>query len=770
MSVGIKSATRGLFRWRGGAVVAVVTLAIGIGVTTALYALLRVTVASLPGVPEVDRVARVYASSRSLGVERSQVALPEFDATLSRAASFSAIGAYADEDALLGSGTDARTVIVGYASPGFFRALGVPPSAGRVFSAQDLTGQPVVVLSQALWRRQFPDGRLTGATLRVDGIERAVIGVMPPEFHYGFVGISADLWLPLTRASRAMPSIVTVFARLRDGTGWPGAQAELAGMADRRGPWTWHAIPVADDTRYRAAAAIAGTLGPAALVLLIACVNVACMLLGRGVARERELTVRRALGATRLRVLRLLFVENLLLALISGGLGGAVAAAMLRVVAARFAAAQPSVAAALAVDLRLLPVTLGASVLACVLFGTIPALRLSKQDVAASLNGVPAPHRLEIAGYGARDVVVFAEVACAVGFVVWTAMLYTFFAQFSAVRTTFAADRVVAMRVPAPTVHVVAARVAAVPGVAGATISSGMLGGGSRERIATDGRPAAVVSRVPVGAEFFATVGVPLLRGRSFDAGELAGLAPVAVISESAARLLAPDGEAIGRRLNMNGRDAVVIGVSRDAIDYGPLGAAGGYAPDVYIPYAPSPTSPDAVVLARVSGDAHAALGAIAAAAQTPAGARPARPVVLSDDMKARNPSGAQSVVALLGSFAALTLLLAATGVFAVISQSVAQRTREFGIRLAIGATPRGVLALVLWREAKLIAAAAGTGVVFTMLATRALFVELTRVSAILPSAWIGAVTLSGGVAAVAVAIATFRIVRLEPAVVLRRT
>ena len=193
-------AARALARWRGGLAVAVLTLAVGIGTTTSLYALVRVMLADFPGVPELDRVGRVYASSQALGVERAPVALNEFDSRLSRATSFAAIGAYAQVDVAIGSGANEHQVTAGYASPAFFRVMGVPPAAGRVFTDADLeSSQPVVILSDGLWRRQFPDGRLTGASVSVNGIDRAVVGVMPAEFSYGFVGIGADLWIPLAR-------------------------------------------------------------------------------------------------------------------------------------------------------------------------------------------------------------------------------------------------------------------------------------------------------------------------------------------------------------------------------------------------------------------------------------------------------------------------------------------------------------------------------------------------------------------------------------------
>jgi predicted permease len=772
-----RSAARGLARWRGGAV-AMVTLSIAIATASGLWALVRVVLEDLPGIPDLHRVARIYAASPALGVDRSQIALSEFDGALSKAGSFRAAGAYAAVDATLGADAAVRPIVAGYASPGFFGALAVPPATGRAFTPDDLAGRPVAILSDGLWRREFPDGRTAGTTVVVDGVERAVVGVMPSEFHYGFVGVDADVWIPMTRASRDMPAIVSVFARLRDGVEWPAAQAELAALSparassrDGRGQWTWRAIPLVDDTRYRATAAYAATLGPALLILLIACVNVACMLMARGVEREKELTVRAALGATRGRVFRLLLLESLLLALVSGAIGGALAVALLRVLASLITAVRPSLGSTLRVDVWLLPMALAATALACVLFGTVPALRLSKRDVAASLNGVPPNYRMQIAGYGARDVIVFTEIACAVGFVVWTAMLYTLFAQLNLVKATFPADRVVALRVPGPAAAAVAARIETVPGVAAATLSSGMLGGGYRERIEAGGARMMVIARVPVGTGFFDAIGVPIIRGRGFDPGEVKRGADVAVLAESAARSLAPDGNAVGRRLKMTGRpDVIVVGVCRNAIDYGSLSQADAVVPEMYVPYDPSVSSSEAVVLARTWADGHGVLRAVAVAAQPLAGVKPVRPVVVGDEFRDRNPAASLVAVKVLASFAILTLLLAGSGVFAVISQSVAQRTREFGIHLAIGATSSRVLRMVLAREAKLIAAAVATGVVFTMLATRALFAELVRLSAILPSMWVGALLLAGGVAAAAVVFATYRIVRLEPAAVLRRS
>lgn len=777
----VRYATRALLRWRG-ALVAALTLAIGVGTATGLYALTRVLLADLTGVPGLDRLGRVYASSQALRVERSQVALHEYDATLSRAASFSAIGAYAEADAVLGSGADVRPAIAGYASPSFFAAMGVPPIEGRVFAPADGdTGHPVIV-SHALWRRQFPDGRVDGATILVDGVERTVVGVMPPAFRYGFIGVTADLWIPLGRASIQMPAIVSVYARLRDDASWSAADTELAalsrgptpsgGLSSAVGQWTWHAIPVADDARLRANAAYAGTVGPALLVLLIACVNVACLLIARGIQRDRELSVRRALGATRGTVIRQLLAEHAVLALAGGFLGAALAGGLLHVLSDVITSVQPSLAPRLDVGPSLLPVALMASALACAVFGTLPAIRLSTRDVAASLNGVASPPRVQIAGYGGRDAIVFAQVAVAVGVVVWAAMLYTLFAHIGAVRFAFPAERVVAMRVPARTAPQVVERVAAIPGVARAAISSGMLGGGAQARVETGDGRATAVTRIPVGEGFLYTLGIPLVRGRAFDPSELRDGARVAILSETAARQLAPGADALGLRLRAPERPTVVvIGVCRDAIDSGALSAAGTYAPsEMYVPYEAPMTSSEAVVVARLRSDPRQALRAIAAAAGIPAASRPARPVILSEDMKPRGADEAMIATRILGAFGVLTLLLAASGVFAVITQSMALRTREFAIRLAIGATPRRVLGMVLARETKLIGLGIAVGVAFTVALTRALFAELVTLNAVVPGLSVMALLLAAAVAALALTLATYRIVRLNPAAVLRRT
>jgi predicted permease len=767
-------AARALSRWRVGALAAMLTLSIGIGTTTVVYALTRVLVADFPGVPDIDRLSRIYAASPALSVERAPVALSDVDSTLSHFTSFAAIGAYQQETVTIGSGVAERNVTGGYATPAFFTAMGVSPVAGRLFTSADLdAGHPVAIVSDGLWRRDFAGGRLNAATIVLDGVERAIVGVMPRTFSYSFVGVSADVWVPLVRTPAGASAAVTVFARLRPGVAWTAAASELGSRG--RAPWTWRAIPIQDDVRRRATTGFAFTLGPALLLLLIGCVNVSCMLMARGIERDAEFSVRRALGATRLHIVRQLFTENALLAAGGGAIGCGLAVAILRVVSSALAAEQPILAEHVAAGFDLLPLALVATMASCVLFGTLPAVRLSRRDIAAALNGVPATYRVHIAGYGARDLVVFFEMGSAVCLVIFAAMIFTLFGELRGATPLFPAEHVVSVDVRSADVRTVREQVLAVPGVTGVTIASGMPGAtivrSRAAKIETDSGAAALVSRIPADASLFDTLGVPVLRGRSFARTEVGAATGVVVLSESAARAIAPNGDALGMRVRISERTtatAIVIGVSGDVMNYGALSRAGLVPPEVYVPYVP-PTAGDAVLLVRVPGDPHVVIHAIASAARGPSDVRRPQPRVVSESLEFRDAGAGGVLMSMFQMFSLVALLLAASGVFGVISQSVAQRTQEFGIRMALGAAPRRVFAMVLAREGKLIVAALATGAAITVGLTYSLFAELTPLSIVRPLLWCEVTALCGGLAALALFLATRRILRLAPIVALRR-
>ncbi|HEX5473780.1 MAG TPA: ABC transporter permease [Vicinamibacterales bacterium] len=765
-------AARALGRGRLGTVVAVLTVAIAIGASTALLALLQAVLTGFPGVPEHDRVARVYAASRSLGVERGPVTLNEFDTTLTQASSFGAMGAYTQDDVLLTDQPDPARLVAGYATPDFFQVLAVPPLAGRVFTSSDVvSGAPVVVLSEALWRRTFPDGRLDAAVMSIDGVRRTVIGVMPREFSYALLGISADVWIPFTSASRQTPAIVTVFARLRSGVGWPAADAQLAGLRRGRSQWAWRALPIDTDAQQRAMTAVLLIEGPALLILSIGCVNVACLLMARSSEREQEIGVRRALGATRASIVRQMLTEHLLLAAAGGVLGTAAAFTIVHALAAALAGVQPQLADRLAIGAGVLPAAVASTLLACALFGMLPALRLSRLDVVSSLNGAPACRRVRLAGYGARDLIVFLELGCAAGLILFAAMFFNLFGQILRITPRFPADSLVAVRVPGRDAPAVAERIARVPGVVRVARSNALFGdtGRAGQVRRAGGRPLRVAV-VPVGDGFFETVGLPMLRGRGFDEAELKARPPVLLLSETAARLAAPGQDPIGLtlRLDYHGQSlATVVGVVADAMDDGSLIRAGVVPADVYVPY--DPAGADTIVLARAATGADALVQPIAAAARTIGQVRPPRASTMAQRARFDDP-GSLLLARTLAGLALIALLLAASGIFANVGQSVAQRRTEFGVRMALGAPPRRVLRMVLARETKLIAAALLAGAGVTVMITRAAFGELVTLSASAPMMWTAVAMLCGGVAGLACAMATARILTLAPAAVLRRS
>ncbi len=770
----IRLAFRMLRSWRFGAVAAVLTLAVGIGTASSMYALVRMALAStMPDVEDLPSLGRIYASSRALGVERAQLTVADID-LLASSTSFESVGAYSSDESEMAAGDEPVTISVGEISDGFFPAMRARPAAGRLPSRDEMRrGVPVAVVSDAFWRTHFTGRSLDNAVVTIDGTSRTIVGVLPPQFGFPFIGIGADVWVPIARDFATSQRRVGILARLKPGVTWTVASAELAALARPQNPnglWTWTAITVAQDAKKRTAGGFAMMFGPALVVLLIGCTNVACMLLARGIDRDVELSVRSALGASRRRIIGQLVAENLALALTGGTLGIAIAYGVLRAVAAALAQFRPDAVEQIPHVGTLLPVAFGFSVMACLVFGTVPAIRLSRRDVATSLKGGTMPALARFVGYRARDLVVFLELGSAVALVLTTAMFVRFFAEMERVTPAFDVNRIVAVGVPSRTAGV-AARVSAIPGVARVSLTAG-LPGYQRASSATAVRSAAGrVTRAGVTAvdsAFFETVGLPIVRGRWTAPAETTG---VAMVSEAAAARLWPGEDPIGASVTIasghGSSNAIVIGVSRNAIDGAGLAAAGLLIPDVYVPL--DPAASDVLLLARADINPKLLVKPIREAARTSAAQRPPRVGVLGESASFVHPDSI-FVVQLLGGFGLVAMLLAASGIFGVISQSVAQRTTEFGVRLAMGASPAQVLRMVLAREARLIAVAAATGIVGTVLVTRSAFAEMLMIAGSDPRMWTAVVALCGGLAAVAVALATYRIVRLDPWVVLRRS
>jgi predicted permease len=770
----LRIAVRALRTWRWGALLAVLTLAVGIGTTTALYALLRVALAeNAVEIDEVERVIRIYGVNPAFGARRSPVAFDDFDALQSGVRSFESVAAYHGAEMTVGTGTETDTAKVMLVSPRFFDVMRGRAIEGRLFTPADRAyDAPTAVVSEIAWRRRFAGRRIADApTIRLDDRDYVVVGVLPASFSYSMIGITADVWLPLTRRA-ADGARVSVISRLAPGVSWTLAAGELSTLAAPNHPetgWRWGGIPVQQDVRARTGGGTVLIFFPAAVVLLIGCVNVACMLMARGMRRDTELSVRMALGASRGAIFRQLLLENSLLALAAGILGTALASAGLDVVVRMVIDWKPEVAGTLSGDLGLLPIALTSSIVACLLFGVVPALRLSRRDVASSLKGSAPAARVRVAGYGARDLVVFVELALASVLVVMTAMAFAIFGILQGIEFGFAVNELIDVRVPARDAAAAADRLRAIGGVASVAISTHPPGeGGAAGTASSPGRTSGV-RIVDAGQGFFETSGMAIVRGRTFLSEEAAGSA-VAIVSEAAAAALWPGEDPLGRPVDVNlrGRSTrlVVVGVARDELRmalprpapgkvYRPLDLAACKEATLLV------RSPRATQIARAVTDAVQARDQ-AAAVHVRVLRGPGREIAQSGKM-----------LRLFGALASIALLLAASGIFAVVSQSVTQRTPEFGVRLALGATPWKVLRTVLNRELKLIVAALATGTIGTIAMTRssgfddAAFIVAVNMSR--PEWGIGLIGLCGAVAGLACLLATYRIVKLDPSVVLRR-
>ena len=771
----IRYGVRSLVRWRFDAAIAIATLTIGIGTATSLYVFLRAAASGqTPRIEDLDSVGRIYASSRSLSVERAPLTMGDAQSLLQTTSSFDAIGAYSSSDRAIRRGAASVVVAVGQVTPGFFEVFRARPSRGRLLSANDARSrEPVVVLSDSFWRKHLDGGPPGETTVSIDGAAWTVIGVLPPEFRFPLLGITADVWMWMPPDAEPASRSVSVFARLAKGVSWTAAAAELGARARVRAPgdlWTWRAIPIGEDLGKRLGTASAIFLGPALVVLLIGCVNVSCMLLARGLERHVELSVRYALGATRARLIRQLLSEHLLLAGCGGVLGYALAIGLLRLISVSMPAVQAEFIPDLSLDASTLVVALGMSLLASILFGTLPAVRASHRDVAPSLKGEPAGSGGRFVGYHSRDLVVFVELALAVVLVVVAALWLKLFAELQRVTPAFAAAQIVAASVAAADVNTAPDAVASVPGVTGVALASSLPGGRSAVvQLETPGRLARA-RRVDVQPSFFQTIGLRILRGRSFEPSEANAHAAAVVVSQAVASSLWLEEDPLGARVAVRSAAgnavAVVIGVSADAMTLGALAGTGVVPPEIYMRFDPRLTR-EPVLLARVDGEAHAFVRPIEVALNG-GGPEVTRVTALMDDRQFARDEGL-FLVRMIGVFGLIALGLAASGIFAVLSQSVSQRTVEFGVRMAMGATPREVLLMVIRREAKLIVAAVVTGAAGTVLVTRAVFAELVTISGQDVQLWIAVLVLCGGVAAAAAALATRRIVRLDPWVVLRR-
>ncbi|MGA2119603.1 MAG: ABC transporter permease [Bryobacteraceae bacterium] len=795
----------------GFAAIAILTLALGIGANTALFSVVNGVLLNPLPYQQPDRLVAIY--SRTKEFSHSSISYPNFLDWERNQRSFSCMAAFREENYNLTGEGEPERVKGEMVSANFFSVLGVNPIAGRQLRPEEdrMGAPPVALISGGFWQRKFgssPDA--LGKTLRLDGVGYTVVGVIPAEFRYQSGNFeNSDVYVPIgqwsdrTFRDRRTSMGMDAVGRLKPGVTLQQAQADMDAVAQALA----ERYPDANKGRGIAMVSlkqdVVGAIQPflmvllaaVAFVLLIACVNVANLLLARSTGRTREFAIRAALGASRVRVVRQLLTESLILSCAGGGLGLLLAAWGTQAAIGLMPEALPSTQS-VHVDSSVLLFTLAASVLAGIFFGLAPALGTSREDLQATLKeggrgSSGARHRL-------HGLFVAVEMATALVLLVGAGLMVRSLAKLWSVNPGFNPRNVVTFSISIPTIpgatpdairasmRQLQDTVAAVPGVEAASLNGGALpmSGDSEVPFWIDGQPKPATDSEMKTSLFYVVepdypraMGIPLERGRFLTSADSEHTPFVIAIDEQFAKLHFAGENPIGRRVNLAilNKTAEIVGIVGHVKQWGlaedahsPVQAQFymtiSQVPDQFMPL----LARGGVFVVRTHGSQEIEMGAIRRALGKINGEivvyeTATMDKIISDSLAARRFS-----MILLGIFAALALALSCVGIYGVISYLAGQRTHEIGIRMALGAQRNDVLRLVLGNGAKMVLIGVGVGVAASLALTRLMARMLFGVSAYDPLTFLAVAFLLILVALAASYIPARRAMRVHPIIALR--
>jgi putative ABC transport system permease protein len=801
----VRYALRTLRKNPGFTLVCVLTLGLGIGASTAIFSVVNgVLLRPLP-YPNHERLVRIgerHPISNGLGAggqEFAHATYANFNDIARAAKTVENLSAFREWGFNLTGDGEPEQVMGALVSGEFFAALGSKPELGRTLEPEDdVEGgdNHVAVLSYALWQRRFgADGGIVGKTLRINAENSRVIGVMPRGFDYPE---KSEMWCPLVAQGRLRTNrrahLLTIIADLGAGQTVGSAQAEGGEIGAQIEKQNGSEDPDMTLTVVSLKKSIVAPVQPALVVLVVAvglllmmaCGNLANLLLARGAAREKEFSLRTALGAVRLRLIRQLLTESFVVAMLGGGVGLAIAAWSLRFIAALSSEDLPRFGE-ISVDWRVLGFTLAISCASAVLFGLAPALSGAKTDLNTSLKE-GAGIGMGGSGRGASRALIVPQFALAVVLLVGAGLLANSFVRLLRVNPGFQPKGVLAAEMffsPAehPTGDVRGAlllqqmleKVRATPGVKATGLVTALpITGGASTDFVIEGRPAPPANDEPsadirnADAEYFRLMGIPLLAGREFTEADNAGAHRVLVINETMARQYWPNESPIGQHVTMKDwgppLTGEIVGVVGDVKTNGLDEAVG---PMIYWPYFQFPQLFNTIVV-RGDGEVERLTPAVKAAIWSVSKTQTISKVETMENVLAESLARRRLYMVLLGVFAGAALLLAGVGVYGMVSYSVSERIREMGIRIAIGAEGRDVLRLVLGHGAKVAVLGIVVGVAAALGLTRLMATLLFGVSANDPLTFAGVVVVLVGVALAASFLPARRAMRVDPMVALR--
>ncbi len=795
----IRYGLRMLVKSPGFTAVAMLTLALGIGVNAAIFTVVNaVLLRNLP-YPDSGQLMEIFHSYPSIHLARASVSAPGFLEFERSTKSYESMGAFADYRAPqnLTSGDVPVRVQCVTVSAGFFPTLRVPPAMGRWFlPEEDAPGRGrVAVLSHALWQSRFAgDPAVLGQKLTLDGAGYEIVGVMPQGFR---MPSTAELWIPIAFTPEQREQgveFLEVIARRKPGVTLAQAQAELDSIAAEirrrfnvasEETFTLTSASLRELTVGDLRAPLLILMGAVGFVLLIACANLANLLLARASMRHAEVSIRLALGAGRWRIARQVLTESLLLSL-AGSVLGVLAAfwgleALLRIVPVDL----PSFAT-VQIDGTILAFTTTLALLTGIVFGAIPAWQAARSNLAGSLKegGRGGDHSSHAR---MRSALVTLEVALALVLLAGAGLMLRSFAALQQANYGFNADDVLTSvislpqaRYPTPELRnnfldQLLQKLAALPAVESAgAVTSTPLRFGSSASFLIEGRdltpqPHAYTAGATEG--YFRALRIPLMRGRLFDPRDRTDSLPVAILDERAVRAYFPNEDPIGKRINLtfergdHPRWREVVGV------VGAVKHTEALVEDskgqIYLPMAQRPL-PVMVVTLRAQSDPRVLTSAVRAAVLELDPTLPIFDTLTMQERLAAYLSQPRFNMALLGLFAGLSLSLAAVGIYGVVSYSVSLRTHELGIRFALGAQRGDVLGLVLWQGLRLASIGLAVGLAGSWVLTRLLQQQLYNVSATDPATFLAVSVVLVGVVLLAVLVPARRAMRVDPMIALR--
>jgi putative ABC transport system permease protein len=793
----VRFAARRLRAEPGFTAVAVLTLALGIGATTAIFSAVKPILLEPLPYPHASRIAMILEIGRD--GSQNEGTFNMYRELAERARSFDAIAVLKPWRPTR-TGADHPERLDGQrVSAGYFQVLGVSPILGRdLRAADDRPAAPrVVILSDALWRRRFGgDPAIVGRSIALDDDGYEVVGVMPRGFE-NVLAPAAELWAPLQydrSEGRAWGHHLRTAGRLRPGVGLAPAKHELravgrAVLREQR-PLSYDpemvltAIPLQDDLTRGVRPALLAVVGAVTLLLAIACVNVTNLLLARGVRRRGELALRAALGAGRGRLVRQLLTESLLLAAMGGTVGVVVAVLGVRALVALSPPGLPRLGA-IGVDGAVFAFGLGITTLIGLGFGAIPALRAMRSDPRRALQD--GSRRTAGGHRRTRAALVVAEVAFALVLLVSSGLLLRSLARLLAVEAGFDSSRLLTMQLPTSghrfddddSQHRFFAQALAavqrLPGVTAAALTSQLPLSGDFElyglhfdpRPANDRGEAYGTFRYTTSPGYVEVMGIPLRRGRLLDERDRAGAPRVALVSESLARRRLPGTDPIGQRMRIgDGALYTIVGVVGDVRQ---MSLALADTEAVYTTAAQWRFADDAMSLVvRARGDAAALAPAVRQAIWSVDEDQPIARVATMADLLAASAAERRFVLILFGAFALTALALAAAGIFGVLAGSVAEQTREIGVRAALGASRGSIVGLVVRQGVALTGLGAVIGLAGAAAASPAIGALLFGVSRLDGFTYVSVVVLLFAVSAVACGMPAWRAARVDPAATLR--